>query len=141
MSDDNPKEAAIRGLHAYKEQLGAEIEAKKADLRSVERSIQLLSGDPDRASGVQRVFLPPETNGTKYTALKTQAAARLFLGEHGNKWWKSSTIAKELLRRGVRPGKHFKPAVTSSLNRLADKGVAKKEKRGGVFKYKLVARE
>ncbi|MBN2270347.1 MAG: hypothetical protein JXN61_07025 [Sedimentisphaerales bacterium] len=141
MATDDTKEAAIRGLHTYKEQLLLEIEQKQADLRSVERSIELLSGNghkaPTQDNGQRTLtFSGPPTS--RYSGLKNQAACRLFLQENADQWWKASQVAKELIRRGITASsKHWNPAITGALNRLADKGIAIKEKRAGVFRYKF----
>lgn len=140
MVNDNRKEAAIKGLHAYREQLIAEIEAKKADLGSLERSIQLLSGEtsrPEQLVGIPSAPESPVGAGSRYAGLKNQAATRVFLEEQSHRWYKASEVVKELRRRGVPTGKHFAAAVTGALNRLAVKGVAKKEKKAGVYKYKI----
>jgi len=143
MDTDDSKEAAIKGLHAYKEQLLLEIEQKQADLRSVERSIELLSGNgaenPVQQDGQRTLgFSGPPTS--RFSGLKPQPAAKLFLQENADRWWKASQVAKELLRRGIRPSsKHWGTVITGALNRLTVKGVADKEKRGGVYKYRLVA--
>jgi len=144
MATDNAEETAIQSLHFYKEHLLAEIEAKQADLRSVERTIELLSGDvshTDQPPARPTLFVTTDAPRSRYAGLKTQAATKLFLQENANRWSKASHVAKELRRRGVRSGKHFGPAITGALNRLADKGVARKEKRSGVYKYKLVTKK
>lgn len=145
MATDNTKEAAIRGLHAYKEQLRLEVEQKQADLRSVERSIELLSGNgpesPAQEDGQRTlVFSGPPTS--RFSGLRPQPAAKLFLQENASRWWKASQVATELLRRGIKPStKHWGPVITGALNRLTGKGVIQKEKKSGVYKYKLVTQK
>ena len=143
MATDDTRESALRGLHAYKERLMLEIEHKQVDLRAVERSIELLSGagsqtaqrDNNKTHFITNVAAP-----SKYAGLKNQVAAKLFLEENPKRYWKASEVAKELLRRGMEPSsKHWGPAITGALNRLAEKGIAEKRQLMGVYKYRLKA--
>jgi hypothetical protein len=137
VKENDTKEAAIRGLHAYKERLLAEIKRKEIDLRSVERSIDLLSGEGHEATTQDRkLFEFSEQPASRYSNLGKQAATELFLRDNAGRWFKASVVAKELLRRGMKPTKHWGPTITGTLNRCATKGLAKKEKRNGVYMYR-----
>jgi hypothetical protein len=141
MTTLDKKEAAIRTLHAYKDQLLLEIEQKQNDLKSVKRSIELLSGDITTTTTTMTTTAPlfdvSEPPVSRYSGLGKQAAVELFLKENNKRWYKSSVVAKELIRRGMNPTtKNWGPAVTNSLNRATSKGLAKKEKRNGVFMYR-----
>lgn len=140
MAIGDKKEAAIYTLHAYKEQLLLEIQQKHADLRSVERSIELLSGDTvvtTTQSQANQLFDTSEYSVSRYSRLGKQAAVELFLRNNSGHWYKASIVAKELIRRGMSPiSKHWGPAITGALNRAVTKGLAEKAKRNGVFMYR-----
>jgi hypothetical protein len=141
VKENDTKEAAIRGLHAYKERLLAEIRRKEADLRSVERSIDLLSGDGHETTTQDRkLFDISEQPASRYANLGKQAATELFLQENAGRWFKASVVAKELLRRGMKPTKHWGPTITGTLNRCAAKGLAEKAKRSGVYMYRNITK-
>ena len=131
MSIDDGKEAAIRGLHAYKDELLNQIKLMEQNLHHVQRSIELLSSNI--------VPLPAKINiASPYSNLKNQAAAELLLKENPNRWFKASEVAKELLRRGAKKtSKNYTSIIANALNRAVDnKGLAVKEKRDGVWKYR-----
>jgi hypothetical protein len=133
MSIGEGREAAIRGLNGYREELIAQIQQMQENLRCVEKSIEILG----TANAGQESSTAPGTI-SKYATLKLKPAVKLFLTENPNRWFKASTVAKELLARGIpKPSKTFASAITSTLNRLAAKGFAVKEERDGVNMYKL----
>jgi len=140
MAIDDTKEAAIYGLHAYKERLLVEIQQKQDDLRSVERSIELLSGDTvvtTTQSQTEQLFDTSESSVSRYSGLGKQAAVELFLRNNSGHWYKASVVAKELIRRGMTPiSKHWSPAITGALNRAVTKDLAEKAKRNSVFMYR-----
>jgi hypothetical protein len=141
MAIDDTKEAAIHGLHAYKERLLVEIQQKQADLGSVERSIELLSGDTVVVTIIQnqakKLLDTSESSVSRYSRLGKQAAVELFLRNNNGHWYKASAVAKELIRRGMTPiSKHWAPAITGALNRAVAKGLAEKAKRNGVFMFR-----
>lgn len=143
-TDDDKKEAAIQGLHAYRDALHTQMENIKENIHHIEKSIELLSGnDAHTISLAGKACVRTSSSATltvqntRYSGLKGQAAVELFLKENPGKWFKASVIAKELLRRGMqKTSKAFTSGITCSLDRAASKGLAIKEKRNGVFKYR-----
>ncbi|TKJ33538.1 MAG: hypothetical protein CEE38_20485 [Planctomycetes bacterium B3_Pla] len=119
------------------------IQQNQADLRTLERSIELLNGD----TGVTTTQSQPkhldlidtsEPPASRYSGLGKQAAVELFLQENGVHWYKASVVAKELIRRGMRPtSKTWATAITGALNRATDKGLAEKEKMQRCFHVPL----
>jgi hypothetical protein len=64
------------------------------------------------------------------------------LTDNPNRWFKASIVAKELLARGMqKSSKAFNSAITGTLNRAAQKGFALREKRNGVYMYRLNSKD
>ncbi len=139
MSVGEGREAAIRGLNAYKEELEAQIRQMQENLRCVEKSIEILgTANGGRQLGIVTVTSNNPVTISRYANLKPQAAVKLFLMENPNRWWKASVVAKELLARGMpKTSKAFSAAITGTCDRLARKGFAIREKREGVNMYCL----
>lgn len=137
----NPgKEAALTGLHAYRAKLREEMARLLMDVRAVERSIELLSGQDGggTADSLPMAIARPMRLSSGYADLKPQQAAQRLLREEKRHWFKASVAARELIRRGCpKKSKHFATIIAAALNRLADKGIAEKAKRGGVWMYRL----
>ena len=140
MNVDKGKEAAIRGLHAYEDELLMQIKGMQENLHHVRRSIELLSGNGSVAvspAPAKSTASSSFSTASRYADLKGQAAVELFLEENPGKWFKVSVACKELLRRGMqkRP-KAFSSAIGGAFNRATEKGLAMKERRHGVFMYR-----
>lgn len=143
-TDEDKKEAAIQGLYAYRDELLSQLDVLNDNLHVVNRSIELLSSEGTRPAALPgKVSVKACASGTlsvqktRYSNLKGQAAVELFLEENPGRWFKASVVAKELLRRGLqRTSKSFTSGITLALDRAAKKGLAIKEKRSGVFKYR-----
>jgi hypothetical protein len=142
MSPNNCKEAAIQGLHAYREELLAQINRIQEDLHHVERSIELLGGNGTFGRPTATAQVPNEQRtvitGPKYADIKAQAGVELFLKENPEQWFKSSVIARELIRRGMpKESKAFASTIAGALKRCTKKGIAVREQQDGVFVYRL----
>ena len=130
---EHGREAAIRGLHAYRAELRTTLEQIQEDLRAVERSIQLLSAGETATS--PQVSLPRNSG---YAGLKPQAAVERLLHECPTRKLKPSLAAKELLRRGCpKSGKQWTSVVACALSRAVGKGIAVLEKVDGRNAYRL----
>lgn len=127
------REAAIRGLHAYRSELQTKLVQIQEDILAVDRSIRLLSGAETGSSP------PPVTaSASGYAELKPQAAVERLLHEHPDRKFKPSVAAKELLRRGCRKsGKQWTAIVACALSRAKGKGIAGKGKANGRNVYYL----
>ena len=95
MSIDEGKEAAIRGLHSYKEELLAQIEVMRENLHHVERSIELLSGNGKEIAPVTSIGGGASQSSSRYANLKGQAAVELFLKENPNEWFKAQRFGDD----------------------------------------------
>ncbi len=127
------REAALKGLHAYREEIKKKIDRFKQDVEAVERSIALLSGE-DTANLQEAVR---KTLG--YEGLGPQRAVERLLYENPDRKFKASVAAKELLRRGYpKKGKNFASIIACALNRAVAKGIATREHHGGRWVYGLV---
>ena len=123
MSINEAKVDALRSLELYREKLVGQIQ-------HIDHIVESLGGSP--------LSRPPISVSTRYKGLKPQAAARLFLVDHPNEWFKASVLTKELLNREVvKTSKAFGTAVQAALNRLVEKGFAIREKQNGVFSYQF----
>lgn len=132
-SPDNSREAALRGLHEYREGLAAQMKTLEQDMSAVERSIALLD------HGV-----PPSREPTEaqegFAALGATDAVIRFLREAKGRAFKPTIMAKELVRRGFMPknSKTFSQQVTSTVKRVMHMGVhniRRKKNRDGHWVY------
>ena len=139
MSIGEGREAAIRGLNAYREELLAQIQQMQDNLRCVEKSIEILgTANCLHLSATMTATSHATATLSRYADLKPQGAVKLFLTENPGRWFKPSIVAKELLARGMpKSSKAFSAAITGTLDRLSRKGFAIKEKREGVNMYSL----
>lgn len=116
MKKTNNLDAALSALITYRDEL-------RRDLSSVERSIELLSGDGKAYSAEQAI------NAKEYATLKVQAAVERFLETHPDELFKPSAVKNELLRRGFVPTnkKTLGSAVHAALARAVVKDFAEQD--------------
>jgi hypothetical protein len=125
----NYSEVTIQELYRSREKLRIEIEAKRADLQCLDRTIELVGGK-----------IPPSTITIcgPFTGVTNQPATLQFMKEHPDRWWKASEVVKELVRLGLVPTKHIAATITITLNRLHGKGILLKERREKANQYKYI---
>ena len=143
MAIDKSKEAAIRGLREYHEELHAELKSVLENMDHVAKSIELLGGDPvykpvdfEESSQGSIAIDSTSVEISDYSGMKTQAGVERFLEENPDGSFKASVVAKELLNRGLpKTSKAYQSSVAGALNRAVKKGLAFREKRNGALRY------
>ncbi len=142
MDGNNGTEGAICVLHTYEQELRAKIEEMRDRLHNLQQTIEMLAGNENTSTMGKRPKAILGSSGasrSSYSELGGQGGVELFLRENPH-WHKASTVAKELLRRGMkRSCKAWGSAITGSLNRAVGKGLAEKIKRNKVFVYRWKA--
>jgi hypothetical protein len=140
MDMNESTDVAIQGLQIARQEILSRINRLKECLRSTDDLIDMLGGN---GHAVMETSRPPTlsdagslSQDSAYAGLKTQVAVERLLRERQGQWFKSSDVAKELVRLGLpRGGKGFSSTIAGSLNRAVQKDIVVREKQNGVFAY------
>jgi len=112
--NENGRDAAVRGLREYRENLLAEIQSLKHDLNAVDRSIELLNRQKERAALSEAV-----TN--EYEGLGATKAVIRLLSENPGKRFTAGQARTEVERRGFSTkSENIYNLISTTLNRLAN---------------------
>ncbi len=116
MTNTNGREAAIKGLHQYREEL-------LDQLQEVEKSILKFGGDIEPHKKMEK---SPPHDELMTSDLGPQQLVEKYLRDHPGKFFKTQFIAKELIQGGYHPNspKFWVTQVRNCLRTAVKKGIA-----------------